>query len=270
MNVTILIVDDSRLTRTQIKSFMNALNICQCTHIEAENGEDALTVLQTRSVDLVFLDWNMPKMNGMEFLRKIRLMENLRELPVIMITSETDKENILETLSNGVMDYIIKPISKDIFDEKMVKYIKDLATKSDIVEFYITTLIVDDSRLTRAQIKGLMNEMNICNCTHVEAENGEEALKVLERQSVDIVFLDWNMPKMNGMDMLRKIRGIEKFRELPVIMVTSESDKELILSALANGVMDYIIKPIAKETFDQKVAKCVHGIVSSRSKHVLI
>jgi two-component system chemotaxis response regulator CheY len=117
--MTILIADDSRIMRNLIKDYFIKFKIEHCTFIEAENGEDAFKLVQGRSVDLVLLDWNMPKLLGIDFLRLIRKIDRYKNLPIIMITSETAKSNIIDALKAGANDYIIKPIDEDKFKEKI-------------------------------------------------------------------------------------------------------------------------------------------------------
>ena len=115
---TILIVDDSRIMRNIVKNTFSELKI-PCQFIEAENGKKAYQTLETNKIDLILLDWNMPEMDGMEFLRKVRNMPDYKDLPIIMVTSESAKYNVVEALQNGATDYIVKPIREKVFLEKL-------------------------------------------------------------------------------------------------------------------------------------------------------
>jgi len=115
---TILIVDDSRIMRNIVKNTFSELKI-PCHFLEAENGKKAYQLLETNPVNLILLDWNMPEMDGMEFLKKVRSMPNYTELPIIMVTSESAKYNVVEALQNGATDYIVKPIREKVFMEKL-------------------------------------------------------------------------------------------------------------------------------------------------------
>jgi len=115
---TILVVDDSRIMRNIVKNTFAELKI-PCEYLEAENGKKAFSLLETNKVDLVFLDWNMPEMDGMDFLKKVRAMPNYKELPIIMVTSEAAKYNVVEALQNGATDYIVKPVQDKVFKEKV-------------------------------------------------------------------------------------------------------------------------------------------------------
>jgi len=115
---TILVVDDSRIMRNIVKNTVAELKI-PCQYLEAENGAKAYQLLLRNKIDLILLDWNMPLMNGIEFLRKVRSIPQFKNLPIIMVTSESSKYNVVEALQNGATDYIIKPIREKVFMEKL-------------------------------------------------------------------------------------------------------------------------------------------------------
>jgi two-component system chemotaxis response regulator CheY len=94
-------------------------------------------------------------------------------------------------------------------------------------------------------------------CEFVEATDGQDALQKLFAQKIHLVFLDWNMPKLLGIDFLKKVRGIEQYKDLPIIMVTSESAKYNVIDAIDAGATDYIIKPINEKTFFQKISQLI-------------
>jgi two-component system chemotaxis response regulator CheY len=115
---TILVVDDSRIMRNIVKNTFTELKI-PCQFLEAENGQKACQLLETNKVSLILLDWNMPEMDGMQFLKKVRSMPDYKDLPIIMVTSESAKYSVVEALQNGATDYIVKPIRDKVFMEKL-------------------------------------------------------------------------------------------------------------------------------------------------------
>ena len=115
---TILVVDDSRIMRNLVKNTFSTLKI-PCQYLEAENGKKAFQLLEANKVSLVFLDWNMPEMDGMTFLKKVRAMPDYKELPIIMVTSESARYSVVEALQNGATDYIVKPVREKVFIEKL-------------------------------------------------------------------------------------------------------------------------------------------------------
>jgi two-component system chemotaxis response regulator CheY len=92
-------------------------------------------------------------------------------------------------------------------------------------------------------------------CEFVEAADGHEALQKLLIQKIHLILLDWNMPKLLGIDFLRRVRNIEQFKELPIIMVTSEAAKYSVIDAIDAGATDYIIKPINERIFIEKISQ---------------
>jgi len=120
-----LVVDDSRPTRNLIKNYVAEIKIGEpCYFLEAEDGENALKLLKTRHVDFVLLDWNLStEMNGLDVLKIIRNTDKLKKLPVIMISGDSDKQNVIESIKNGANDFTTKPIDKKLFSEKILKAI---------------------------------------------------------------------------------------------------------------------------------------------------
>jgi two-component system chemotaxis response regulator CheY len=121
---TVLVVDDSRFMRNVVKSYFTEMGV-PCTYLDAGDGTVALKQLLAQPVDLVLLDWNMPKMSGIDFLKEVRALEQFKDLPIVMVTSEAAKFNVIEAAKNGATDYILKPIDGVVFREKM-KEILDL------------------------------------------------------------------------------------------------------------------------------------------------
>jgi two-component system chemotaxis response regulator CheY len=118
--VTIMIVDDSRIMRNTVKGVFAGVDT-PCHFIEAKDGEEALALLESQPVALVLLDWNMPRLSGIDFLKQVRAMDQYKEMPIIMVTSEAAKFNVIEALKHGATDYITKPIKLDLFKSKLAK-----------------------------------------------------------------------------------------------------------------------------------------------------
>jgi len=117
---TVLVVDDSRIMRNIVKNTFSELKI-PCQFLEAGNGREAMQMLNTQPVHLILLDWNMPELSGLDFLKQVRAMDQYKNLPIIMVTSESARYNVIEALKNGATDYIVKPVNEKIFMEKMSK-----------------------------------------------------------------------------------------------------------------------------------------------------
>jgi len=123
----------------------------------------------------------------------------------------------------------------------------------------MTFLIVDDSRTARNLVKNYINEIKTEHTYNfVEAESAEAALVALQTNRIDFIFLDWNLStKMTGLDALKEIRAIEKYKKVPIFMITSEGDKIHVIEALKCGATDFIVKPVDPKIFEPKVFKLI-------------
>ncbi len=115
----VLVVDDSTVMRKIIKSNLKQMGFVSDNIVDAEDGEAALKKIGEASVDLVISDWNMPKMKGIDFLRQLRSETGHKNLPFLMVTSEAQKEKIIEAVQAGVSQYIVKPFNANQFEEKI-------------------------------------------------------------------------------------------------------------------------------------------------------
>ena len=119
-------------------------------------------------------------------------------------------------------------------------------------------LIVDDFSTMRRIIKNLLRDLGFNN-TH-EADDGNTALPMLKNGDFEFVVTDWNMPGMQGIDLLKAIRADEKLCHLPVLMVTAEANREQIIEAAQAGVNGYIVKPFTAATLKEKLDKIFERI----------
>ena len=122
----------------------------------------------------------------------------------------------------------------------------------------IKILIVDDFATMRKVIRNLLKQSGYENI--VEAEDGVNALKVLQSQKIDFIVSDWNMPNMSGLELLKAVRADEELKALPFLMVTAEALQENVVAAVKAGVSNYIVKPFTSETLDVKIKKIMEKI----------
>tara|TARA_R110000803_G_scaffold67240_3_gene128897 strand:+ start:1540 stop:1944 length:405 start_codon:yes stop_codon:yes gene_type:complete len=114
-------------------------------------------------------------------------------------------------------------------------------------------LVVDDFSTMRRIIKNLLRDLGFTNIS--EADDGSTALPMLKDGAFDFVVTDWNMPGMQGIDLLKAIRADSKLSHIPVLMVTAEAKKEQIVMAAQAGVNGYIVKPFTAATLNSKLDK---------------
>ncbi len=119
-------------------------------------------------------------------------------------------------------------------------------------------LIVDDFSTMRRIIKNQLRDLGFNNT--LEADDGLTALPILQAGGIDFLITDWNMPGMQGIDLLKKVRADEKLVSLPVLMVTAETKREQIIEAAQAGVNGYIVKPFTAATLKEKIEKIFERI----------
>jgi two-component system chemotaxis response regulator CheY len=118
-NLKFLVVDDFSTMRRIVRNLLKELGYTNVD--EAEDGIAALQKLKGANFQFVVTDWNMPNMTGIELLKAIRADDSLKHLPVMMITAEAKKENIIEAAQSGASGYIVKPFTAATLEEKMGK-----------------------------------------------------------------------------------------------------------------------------------------------------
>ncbi|MES1928646.1 Response regulator CheY [Salinisphaera dokdonensis CL-ES53] len=112
-------------------------------------------------------------------------------------------------------------------------------------------LVVDDFATMRRIVRNLLKELGYNNVE--EAEDGAQALDMLATGRFQFVVSDWNMPNLDGLEMLKRIRASESLKHLPVLMVTAEAKKENIIAAAQAGANGYVVKPFSAATLEEKL-----------------
>ncbi len=123
-NMSMLVVDDFPTMRRIVRSLLKELGFSNVE--EAEDGQDALNKLRAGNFEFVVSDWNMPNLDGLEMLKQIRADEKLKHLPVLMVTAEAKKENIIAAAQAGANGYVVKPFTAAVLEEKLNKIFEKL------------------------------------------------------------------------------------------------------------------------------------------------
>ncbi len=123
----------------------------------------------------------------------------------------------------------------------------------------VRALIVDDSAVMRKIIERCLRQAGVQLAVVLEAGNGDDALKVLEQNQVDIILSDINMPVMNGLEFVRRLPSVENSRGVPVVMITTEAGEAQVLEALSCGAKGYIRKPFTPEQVAEHVIPLLRG-----------
>ncbi len=121
------------------------------------------------------------------------------------------------------------------------------------IDYNMRVLIVDDFATMRRIVKNIMTQLGFKN--FIEADDGSVGWELLQKEPVDFIVSDWNMPKMTGIDFLKQVRADDRFKDIPFLMVTAEAQKQNIIEAVKAKVSNYIVKPFTPETLGEKIEK---------------
>lgn len=123
-HIKILVVDDFATMRKVIRNLLKQVGYENI--VEAEDGVTALRVLKSQKVDLIVSDWNMPNMTGLELLKAVRADEDLKSTPFLMVTAEALQDNVIAAVKAGVSNYIVKPFTAEVLNEKIKKILEKM------------------------------------------------------------------------------------------------------------------------------------------------
>ncbi len=246
--------DDSPVSRRILTGMLQQ----HCDIMEVvtiDDGAAALERINLEKFDVVLLDWHMPGMTGLEVLTEIR--KQGLNTPIIMVTAEKEKTQVLAAFKAGANDYIMKPFEPR---QSAVRILNVLAYARHAAERAPSqmALVVDDSPLVRKILANTLRRE--CRFQEImQVGDGKLAVEAAKENDFDLILLDWNMPEMTGIEALRAIREFRK--RTPIVMVTSENDGARVVEALDAGANNYIIKPIEPQTLSEKIRQImlVHG-----------
>lgn len=119
----------------------------------------------------------------------------------------------------------------------------------------MNVLVVDDSKIMREIVKRSVSKIIKTDVNYLEAGDGQEALKLIESNPINLLLLDWNMPKLDGLSLVKELRSREEFKKLHVLMITSEAAKYNVIEAIKHGVNDYLIKPVTEQALQKKLTR---------------
>jgi two-component system, chemotaxis family, chemotaxis protein CheY len=123
-DLKILVVDDFATMRKVIRNLLKQVGYEDI--VEAEDGVAAMRILKSQKVDMVISDWNMPNMTGLELLKAVRADADLTKIPFLMVTAEALQDNVVEAVKSGVSNYIVKPFTAEVLNEKIAKILEKL------------------------------------------------------------------------------------------------------------------------------------------------
>lgn len=257
-NLSVLIVDDNEAARNIM------LKNCELLGIRSDavsSGEEALSAIKAGSYDIVFLDWRMSDLDGLETTNQIYALKNLKKMPKIVIVTAYNRDDIMkEFAGTKIGGVLVKPVTTS----DILNAIMDTDGLSDAMQEAINRVEVSLESIKDKKILVVEdNEINLMFITDLlkheglaiqSAKNGYEAVEKVKASRYDLVLMDVQMPELDGIEATKLIRQLESvlndkfFRELPIIGLSGNVLQDDIDKSLDAGMNAYLLKPIDPET----------------------
>ena len=250
----VLVAEDNRVNQGLATEILEGFGI---SVVVVSNGKEALDKVQESSCDLIFMDCQMPEMNGFEASRAIsdlKATHRIANIPIIALTANAAKEDKEHCLESGMSDYIAKPMRKVDILNILTKWLPNEFRSNNSMEEYsdkkvfnkANILLVEDNRVNREFVIEILENIG-CNVT--TAENGLIALEKVAKKKFDSILMDCQMPEMDGYEATQEIRNMSERNEIthvPIIALTANAMKGDREKCLESGMDDYLSKPIKK------------------------
>jgi two-component system cell cycle response regulator len=263
MRNKILTVDDSKTVRIIIRKAFKAFD---CEIFEAGNGVEGLAVATKGQPDIILLDVTMPVMDGVEMLTKLKADPALKGIPVIMLTAEGGRDNVLKIAKIGIRDYVIKPFKEEVLVEKVGRVIdlKPLADGPAKVRSILDPadiLVVDDKPAIVQQVQeGLKHT---AWRIHGASTQGE-AIDFCSHTTPDLALVSMSLPSEAAFNLFRTLRANTKTKHMPIFGLAVKIDTAVQEAALQTGMSAVVTKPIDMGELESKIAKAMNLDMSRR------
>ncbi len=257
-NSTVLCVDDDIPTLNLIAQAVSTAGFQPLTeHISSK----VMDLIRDKDVDLAIIDLDMPHPNGFELIKMIKSEDKFKNLPIIIYTGKEDFQQDLEQI-DGLFDELLSKKSTNIEDladtiKQMIhryeepKTIEEVKEDEEEDDSIVKILFAEDYKHSQIIVTRLLKKNGYEDI--VVVENGEEAVKAVQKEHFDIILMDMQMPVMSGFEAIEKIRQMPEYKNTPIISLTAfamKGDREKCLDA---GATDYIPKPIDSKEFIEKI-----------------
>ena len=251
----IFLVDDTEFSLVRTKQFLKEFY----TVYTLDSAAKMFNLLENVMPDLILLDIEMPGMNGYDTLKLLLADERYAKIPVIFLSGKYDEESILKGLNLGAVDHVTKPYTpKDLLTRianniNLIDNETDFQIDLDKNVSKLTILAVDDSpSMLRSIHFALKNHYKVHTL-----QKPEKLKTLIMGLKPDLFLLDYNMPVINGFELVKEIREYPDFKETPVVFLTSESSQDHLKEAINLGINDYVVKPFNPKKLREKIAKCM-------------
>ena len=250
----ILLVDDDIPSLNLLREAVERNGFKAIAHSDSTQVLDSI---QNMHIDLAIIDLDMPEIDGIELIERIKSYEQFKNLPIIIYTGKENFEDDIKRI-DGLFENLLQKRSTSLEDlqetiNQMINRYEEPSTQEEVKEKKDTVkiLLVEDYKHSQIIVTRLLKKNDFD--TIVVVENGQEALDAVKQQYYDLILMDMQMPVMNGFEATKKIRELKQYKDTPIVALTAfamKGDREKCLDA---GATDYIPKPIDSQEFIQKV-----------------
>ncbi len=251
---TVLLVDDDIPSLNLLKEAVERTGFKALAFSDSSQVIDSI---QNSHIDLAIIDLDMPEIDGIELIERIKSYEQFKNLPIIIYTGKENFEDDIKRI-DGLFENLLQKRSTSIDElqksiEEMINRYDEPATQEEVKEKKDTVkiLLVEDYKHSQIIVTRLLKKNDFESV--VVVENGQEALDAVKQQHYHLILMDMQMPVMNGFEATKKIRELKEYKDTPIVALTAfamKGDREKCLDA---GATDYIPKPIDSQEFIQKV-----------------
>ena len=234
MKYEILIIDEDK---TFVEKLSHELEIFECNIEPCYTLKCAYDILDIMDkYDYIIVNLDLSDGCAEEFIETLSKEQTSK---VIILTNDTDNQRRTFLFDNGVLDYFLKIVSVEKLANDIQCIFKTIKRNA-----FVNVLIVNNSSFMRNMLKKALRPKKF----HIiEATNGKEGIELLDKENIHLVLLDHELPDMNGMEFLSKIKSDKRFFELPIIMLSDSTDQDMIAKVLKLGANDFLKKPFATE-----------------------
>ena len=253
----ILAVDDSKTIRLIVSKAFKAYD---CAVLEAANGVEGLSLAAKEKPDLIILDITMPVMDGYEMLNRLRADRDLKQVPVIMLTAEVGRENVIKVAKQGVRDYVVKPFKEDLIVERVGRVLElklrpTAPTRTRKYDEPLKFVVLDDKPAIAEQIRA-----GVCDTPWqiIPKSLPAEALEYCQQNPVDGLLVSLNLADDAAFSTFETLRATEPTRALPVFGLSVKTATDEQNRALHLGFSALINKPIDLDDLKLKISRALN------------
>jgi len=251
----VLLVEPSGTQQRIIQDYLSELGAHEPNQVHTAG--EALAAMRNRIPDLVISAMHLPDMTGTELIQQMRDDAATLDVAFILISSETSIRYLEPLRQAGVISILPKPFSRNQLRTSLLSTLDflqpDPLELKQFVPDELRVLIVDDSFTSRRIMRQMLERMGIEQFS--EAENGREAIELIETEFFDLIVTDYNMPEVDGEQLSQFIRNQSTQQSVPVLMVTSETDTSRLAGIAQSGVSAVFDKPFTVETLRETIQR---------------